>query len=196
MRKNIFCAIFIGITLLATACKPKQKTAAAEPTPAKTTNAAAVKTEEKGATAIEKTALTDKPGRGKTPRYMIVQIERTSCFGKCPAYKARIWNDGVAEYEGKNHVPNIGKFTSMASAETIKNLQQSAEKSNYLANVEKFQAKKQALAPSDLPALNFYYNSGEKEGYVSLKGVSAPEFDDIIALTEKTMKEIKWEAVK
>jgi Domain of unknown function (DUF6438) len=193
MKKNIFCAVFIGITLLATACKPKQKAAVTEPAPSKTATA---KTPEKGIVAAEKTAATDKPGRGKAPRYMIVQIERTSCFGKCPAYKARIWNDGVAEYEGKNHVPNIGKFTAMASAETIKTLQQSAEKSNYLANVEKFQAQKQVLAPSDLPALNFYYNSGEKEGYVSLKGVSAPEFDDIIALTEKTMKEIKWEAVK
>jgi hypothetical protein len=180
MKTSLFSLLLLSLALLIFACKPKQKLAVTEP-----------------AKASDKMASPpDKPSKGKGPRYMIVQIERGACFGKCPAYTARIWNDGVAEYEGKRHVANIGKFTAMASAETIKNLQTLAEKSNYLANVEKFSAKPKEAVPSDLPALNFYYNSGEKEGYIALKGVDAPEFNDLIAATEKTMKEMKWEIVK
>jgi Domain of unknown function (DUF6438) len=177
--KNIFFLSLLGIVLCAIACKPKQKVAETPPK-----------------TAEKRIAETDKPSRGKGPRYMIVQIERGNCFGKCPAYTARIWNDGVAEYEGKRHVTNIGKFTASVTAETIKNLHTVATKTAYLENVEKFAAKPKTPVPTDLPALNFYYNSGEKEGYVALKGASAPEFDEIIAATEKAVNALKWEIVK
>ena len=178
MKNTIFLSL-LCIVFCVAACKPKQKVVETPP-----------KVSEK------KLAAPDKPGRGKALRYMIVQIERGNCFGKCPAYTARIWNDGVAEYEGKRHVTNIGKFTATATPETIKALHEVATKTAYLANVEKFAEKPKTPVPSDLPALNFYYNSGEKEGYVALKGTSAPEFDDLIAATEKAVKALKWEMVK
>src|SRR5438093_696636 len=55
---------------------------------------------------------------------LLASIERTPCFGKCPTYKIRIYQNGYVAYEGKQNVKNIGKFSTQldrAKVEEIKN---------------------------------------------------------------------------
>ncbi len=37
-----------------------------------------------------------------------IQLERTACYGTCPAYVVTIQGDGRVEYSGKNHVKEVG----------------------------------------------------------------------------------------
>jgi hypothetical protein len=48
-----------------------------------------------------------------TSQQLIASIERTPCFGKCPAYKIDIFENGDVTYFGNNFVDSIGKFTTL-----------------------------------------------------------------------------------
>ena len=49
------------------------------------------------------------PERNKpAPRVQVITLERTVCFGTCPAYKLTIFSDGVVQYEGKRYVKKVG----------------------------------------------------------------------------------------
>jgi hypothetical protein len=37
-----------------------------------------------------------------------IQLERTGCYGTCPAYSVTIHGDGRVEYDGKSHVKEVG----------------------------------------------------------------------------------------
>jgi len=39
-----------------------------------------------------------------------IELERTPCFGACPAYKVTLHRDGSATYEGGAHAPREGDF--------------------------------------------------------------------------------------
>jgi|SRR6185436_1044112 len=43
---------------------------------------------------------------------LLASIEHTPCFGRCPTYKISIYQSGYVVYEGKQHVKNIGLFSS------------------------------------------------------------------------------------
>jgi len=48
-------------------------------------------------------------------RTFFASIERTVCFGMCPAYKMTIYSDGFVEYEGIRAVDKIGFYTRTIS---------------------------------------------------------------------------------
>jgi hypothetical protein len=53
---------------------------------------------------------------------VVITMERTMCFGTCPAYKLTIYGDGRVDYEGNNYVGVIGKQTGKISQEEVKEL--------------------------------------------------------------------------
>ena len=46
---------------------------------------------------------------------VVITLERTVCYGTCPAYTLRITGDGSVEYEGMRYVRVIGKATARIS---------------------------------------------------------------------------------
>ena len=54
---------------------------------------------------------------------LLLTLERTPCFGKCPTYTYSIFTTGKVIYNGKQNVKNIGTYKaqlSMAQLEEIK----------------------------------------------------------------------------
>jgi hypothetical protein len=64
---------------------------------------------------------------------ILASIERTSCFGSCPIYKATFFDNGEVTYVGKNFVENIGTYTTLVSAEDLEGIVQMAKDVNYFA---------------------------------------------------------------
>src|SRR5262245_27898915 len=44
-------------------------------------------------------------GFGARPPFDRIELERTECFGTCPAYTVTLWRDGQATYSGRAHAP-------------------------------------------------------------------------------------------
>lgn len=46
-------------------------------------------------------------------------LQRTICFGWCPAYTVSIYRDGVIEYNGTDYVKTKGKATGVLSQDKV-----------------------------------------------------------------------------
>lgn len=62
----------------------------------------------------------------------VITLQRTPCFGTCPAYKLMIYEDGKVEYEGKDHVKRKGKAEGRITKEELEKLIAEFERIDYL----------------------------------------------------------------
>jgi hypothetical protein len=59
---------------------------------------------------------------------LVVRIQRTACFGRCPIYTASIYRGGYVDYIGEKWVQREGHFESKISQEKIDRLIEEANK--------------------------------------------------------------------
>jgi len=84
-----------------------------------------------------------------TPDYsdLVVTMERTPCFGTCPAYKLTVYGDGRVVYEGNMFVAVEGQQTTTISQDAVQELVAALE------NTEFFSLEDDYSAPAtDLPS--------------------------------------------
>jgi Domain of unknown function (DUF6438) len=55
-------------------------------------------------------------------RTLTIRLERTGCYGTCPAYAVAIHGDGRIEYTGKSHVKETGTSEGRMALEEIRAL--------------------------------------------------------------------------
>lgn len=93
---------------------------------------------------INKTATTETPDI-ETPKeeqdqdpkaeqskpYVLASIKKTACYGKCPVFEAKFYNDGRAEYFGKMNVEKMGSYASRIDDSTVKSIRSKAGELGY-----------------------------------------------------------------
>ncbi|HKS10477.1 MAG TPA: DUF6438 domain-containing protein [Pyrinomonadaceae bacterium] len=62
----------------------------------------------------------------------VITLQRTVCFGSCPAYKLTIYDDGKVEYEGKEFVKRKGKAEGQITKAELEKLIAEFERIDYL----------------------------------------------------------------
>jgi Domain of unknown function (DUF6438) len=73
---------------------------------------------------------------------LIIQFERTGCYGNCPAYKLTIYGDGRVEYDGIRDVKTKGKKTGKISESDIRVILSAFAKADFFAIGENVSAEK------------------------------------------------------
>lgn len=63
--------------------------------------------------------------------HLLAKIERQSCFGKCPVYKAAFYSDGKIIYEGIENVDRRGKYVTRVDEATVNRIKTMAERVDY-----------------------------------------------------------------
>ena len=104
---------------------------------------------------------------------LTIRLERTRCFGNCPAYTVTIHGDGRVEYEGKSNVKQSGLQEARLDAATIKALVKEFSKAKFLTVSEDYSGKNCARYCTDMPSavteldlkevkhrVNHYYGCG------------------------------------
>jgi hypothetical protein len=64
---------------------------------------------------------------------LIITLERTMCFGKCPVYTLTIYGDGTVNYEGKKHVAVMGSQMASISEHKVNQLIDEFMRINYFS---------------------------------------------------------------
>ena len=64
-------------------------------------------------------------------RDVVITMQRTVCFGTCPAYTVTITGDGRVEYEGKQFVRVTGRATTTIPSADVAALVEAFEKAGY-----------------------------------------------------------------
>lgn len=67
-----------------------------------------------------------------------VRLERTRCYGTCPAYTVTIHGNGRVEYDGKGHVAKKGKREGRIEADAIRALALEFAKAKFLTLPEEY----------------------------------------------------------
>ncbi len=63
---------------------------------------------------------------------LFASIRRGACFGQCPVYTMKIYNNGTVILEGKNFIDKIGTYTKHISKEQMYRFVQKAKEINYM----------------------------------------------------------------
>ena len=96
---------------------------------------------------------------------VVAMLKRTPCFGKCPSYELKVFDNGTATYTGFAFVEKIGKFEAHVSNDFISRLQQEAAKSAFNAFSEKYPVDGSTL--TDIPSTISYVRMGKKGNRVA-----------------------------
>ncbi|MDO7852661.1 DUF6438 domain-containing protein [Hymenobacter convexus] len=61
----------------------------------------------------------------------VLTYERTPCFGTCPAYTMQVYADGRVAYEGRSHVPLMGKQALKLPATVVADMLRQAKEARF-----------------------------------------------------------------
>lgn len=88
----------------------------------------------------------------------VLEMERTMCYGTCPAYKLTVFEDGRVVYEGRDFVVTKGNAEKNIDAASLEKLRDAFRAAGYLGLGDyTYDAK---LDPTDGPSTNLYYAEG------------------------------------
>lgn len=73
------------------------------------------------------------PAAAQDDSRAVITLERTTCFGACPAYTVRITSDGAVDYEGRQFVRVTGPVHAAVAPADVAALVDAFEKGGYFA---------------------------------------------------------------
>lgn len=89
------------------------------------------KSKEQAATPVTEPSKVEQTAVQMSGPVAMATIERTSCFGKCPMYKATFYDNGEVKYVGKRFVDNIGTYTTLLSEDELNGIRQMVKDVGY-----------------------------------------------------------------
>ena len=100
---------------------------------------------------------------------LLLSLERTPCFGKCPTYKYMIYTTGRVIYNGFKNVKKIGTYKAQLTKSQIEKIKTNIESSKIFNLKDKYDSK-----ITDIPSTVLIINlDGEKKKIYDRYG--APE---------------------
>ena len=118
----------------------------------------------------------------------VITLERTRCFGTCPAYKLTIMEDGTVLYDGEDFVRVKGKANGRITKAALEELVREFEKIDYLNLEDEYvEGKNCPQAWTDNPAATTSLNwKGKQKTILHYHGCRGlPILDQLTALEKK-----------
>ena len=92
----------------------------------------------------------DKPSSPVAGEELVITLERTACFGKCPVYSLKIKGDGTVIYSGVDFVQIRGIQESTIGTDEVNRLVEEFEKADYFSLKDSYTS----FGMSDMPSAN------------------------------------------
>jgi len=104
---------------------------------------------------------------------LVLSMERTPCFGRCPVYSIRIYENGLFVYDTKKFTDTSACRYSLLSKEELAGLKQKFSDMNFFQFEDKYPADKRT--PTDLPSCILFFNNGKQQKTIIDKRWDTPE---------------------
>ncbi len=117
-------------------------------------------------------------------------LQRTPCFGKCPAYTVRINADGSAHYTGRSHAPREGEFQGRVDKATMQALYDRASAIGFFAFQDKYDGP-----VTDLPSTIIRVNANGADKKVVGRVDTPRAFKPFAAYADSLLAQVHWEKV-
>ena len=90
---------------------------------------------------------------------VMVSLQRTACYGRCPIYTVTVLRDGTVQWEGKRFVKVVGKATAKLPAAKLAALAEAFKRADYFALADKYES----YDVTDHPSAITSYSDGKRE---------------------------------
>lgn len=158
---SLFAALFLVIVAVGVSCKTRKSDSA----------------------TVGATATVQNTTGASHPDSVFAYIERSPCFGRCPVFKATIYNNRKAVYEGRANVSKSGTFTATVTADQLKSLSQKAAE----LKLDTLQNEYVNKHLADYPSHSFKILTGNNLKSVRVMDTNPPA---TIIQFEKTLEEL------
>jgi hypothetical protein len=125
----------------------------------------------------------------KEKPYQVVGFQKTACFGKCPAYQVKIYNDGKATWYGQLNVERLGWHEAMVSKEVLAAIKQKVSEIRYLDFAHQYPTNNRV---ADLPSTVTYIRIGDIEKSVVNTYQAPTELDVFEDYLEGIVMGLAW----
>jgi hypothetical protein len=103
--------------------------------------------------SVESQATATTPKRAPKPDDAVrITLERTVCFGSCPAYRVSLDADGTVTYEGQSYVKERGPKTKQVAAAEFRSLVLRFESGEFEALSPPWKCPPIQIQTSDMPS--------------------------------------------
>lgn len=127
---------------------------------------------------------------GSSSDPVFFSLERTPCFGKCPAYTVVIHADGTARYTGRSNAPREGEFTGTVDKAIMQALFDRASSIGFFGFQDKYDAP-----VTDIPSTIIRMNADGKDKKVVGRVKTPPAFKPFAAFADSLMAPVAWTKV-
>lgn len=123
---------------------------------------------------------------------LLASLERTICYGTCPAYRVSVFTDGRVEWEGHHFVKVHGPATKKVTRAQLAALERAFKDNNFLNLGDGFDCSEWTDHPSaqlsfsdgtTTKSINHYHGCRSKEGVDRLTALEK-RFDEIVGTAQ------------
>ena len=100
-------------------------------------------------------------------------MERTPCYGRCPIYDIKLYDNGLLLYNAKKFTDTVGCFFRVLSKEEMATLKDKFNKASFFKLAAKY--PEDGNTPTDLPSCILFFNNGSNKKTVTDKRWKTPE---------------------
>lgn len=116
-----------------------------------------------------------------------IVIERSACFGKCPVFQIRLFQNGDVYYKGKKNVSKIGVYQSKLSRTKTRNFFKTLDALQWTSYQENYKNPAR-----DLPHLKIQLFGRVFYKSISQAEAGPKELESIAIQLENLIKGLKW----
>jgi Domain of unknown function (DUF6438) len=158
----------------------------------KTTQTNMNKTEQETTLPKPVSTVPTKPIEVKVENELMVSLQRTPCFGRCPVFKIELYEDGKVVYEGRAFSTRLGTHKAVASTELMKAILQKANDIKYLTFNGKYPKGESMI--TDIPTTISYVKLGSESKMIYNNYDAPTELLEFERWLESQFESLKWEA--
>ena len=136
-------------------------------------------------------AVGDEQRFGSPTDSLFFSLERTPCFGKCPAYTVTIFRSGHATYEGRSFDPREGLHTGRVDRATMEELLTRAEAIGYFGLQDSYDGP-----VTDLPSTITRIVSGDRDKRIVARYRTPPDLKAFAQRADTLLKDVVWTPVE
>jgi len=118
---------------------------------------------------------------------LFFSLERTPCFGACPAFRIKIYRSGSATYEGRGNVERMGMHSGSVTPEMMEDLLTKAEGYGFFGMNDTYDAQ-----VTDLPSTIIQVNSNGRMKKVVARVGTPPAFKSFAGYAERALTPLEW----
>jgi hypothetical protein len=142
--------------------------------------------------AERKTEESKTAETNKLEEIPVFSMQRGYCFGTCPVFEFKLYENGYATYSGTANVENIGTFQAKNTQALRDSILSAAENIGFIMLLDSYDNQ----FITDLPATNYSLKVEDREKVVVCRFGCPESLIDFGNRVQKWVEAVDWEIVK